>query len=503
MAVLRLVPAAGAPIQVDKDQAIVGREPACDVFVNDGSVSRRHARLERRGTAWFVVDQGSANGTYLDSQRVSDALLRPGQELRFGAVGFKVELPGEVPSAEGTIMAPAGGYVPAAPAAPPRPGAPPPPVVPPPGAPPQWPTSPAPAPPQWPGAPPPAPPAPPAPPRPVAPAPPPPAAAPPPRPMAPAAPPGPPPPRPSAPPPPPASTDTAPYKAQMRRGPRPAAPAADAPPPAKQGRGALFWTGMGCGGCLLVVVLGLGALVGFLYYSAKGPRDTVAAHLGSLRSGNVDAAYQLLSEPYRQQVTREAFAAFVARHPALNQYGDISYRNYSGEGSRATLGGFVTSAKGDRETATYTLVQEGGAWKISGIEVAADHPEAQQVQAVGGLRLEPIDLQKRAAGDTIEVRLSTNVAGFEVRPEGAQFGIDLAVDVETVGPDGLLVAALSRDDVQRFQRSTSLEKGAVAPLAVPLTLDRSLPEGSYTVRLRVRDRVGGAQVSQETQFTLP
>src|SRR6185503_15067594 len=159
MAVLRLVPNAGPPIQVDKDQAIVGREPACDVFVNDGSVSRRHARLERRGAAWFVVDQGSANGTYLDSQRVSDALLRPGQVVRFGAVAFKVELVGDVPSADGTLLAPAGGMAypaPPAPPPPPRPGAPPPPVAPPPGAPPQWPQAP-PAPPQWPASPPPPP----------------------------------------------------------------------------------------------------------------------------------------------------------------------------------------------------------------------------------------------------------------------------------------------------------------------------------------------------------
>src|SRR6185503_14341018 len=129
MAVLRLVPAAGAAIQIDKDQAIVGREPSCDVFVNDGSVSRRHARLERRGSAWFVVDQGSANGTYLESQRVSDALLRPGQELRFGAIPFKVELPGAMPTAEGTVLAPAGAYPPRAPQAPPRPMAAPPPVA--------------------------------------------------------------------------------------------------------------------------------------------------------------------------------------------------------------------------------------------------------------------------------------------------------------------------------------------------------------------------------------
>ena len=38
------------------------------------------------------MDQGSANGTFLDSQRVAEAILRTGQELRFGAVSFKVEM---------------------------------------------------------------------------------------------------------------------------------------------------------------------------------------------------------------------------------------------------------------------------------------------------------------------------------------------------------------------------------------------------------------------------
>ena len=501
MAVLRLVPAAGAAIQVEKDQAIVGREPACDVFVNDGSVSRRHARLERRGAAWFVVDQGSANGTYLDSQRVSDALLRPGQELRFGAVPFKVELLGGVPSAEGTVMAPAGGFGFPAPPAPPRPvappAAPPPmapprPATPPLAAPPPWGAPPPPGPPQWPGAPP-------APPRPGAPPPPAPMA--PPRPApAPAA-------RPSAPPP-PGHADTAPYQAgaPVRRGPRPprtAAAAAEAPPPGKQGRGALFWVGTGCGGCLLAVLLLVGGAIGLFYYAAKGPRDALVTHLENVKAGKVDAAYDGLSEPYKQAVSRPAFAAFVARHPALKDYGDIAYRNYSASGSRAVISGYVTSAKGERETASFALAQEGGHWKITGMEISADHPEAQQVQGPGGLRMDPVEVMKSAAGDTIEIRLGTNVAGFDVRPEGGQFGIDLAVDVETVGPDGLRMDALSRDDVQHFQRTTSMEKGAVAPIMVPLTLDKSLLEGVYTVRLKVRDRVSGGEVSQEAKFTLP
>src|SRR6187200_182814 len=89
---LRLVPASGTPIDVPRDQIIVGREPSCDIVLQDGSVSRKHARLEKQGEQWKVVDNGSANGTYIDGTRIAEQVLKNGQELRFGAVAFKVEL---------------------------------------------------------------------------------------------------------------------------------------------------------------------------------------------------------------------------------------------------------------------------------------------------------------------------------------------------------------------------------------------------------------------------
>jgi hypothetical protein len=278
---------------------------------------------------------------------------------------------------------------------------------------------------------------------------------------------------------------------------------AEAPPPGKQGRGALFWVGAGCGGCLLVLLVLGGIVGGVIYFKAKGPRDALVAHLGNVKAGKLDAAYDLLSEPYKQAVSRPAFAAFVARHPALKDYSDISYRSYNTDGQQALIGGYLDSAKGERETARFALVEENGHWKISGMEIAADRPEALQVEGPGGLRMDPVAVSKTSSGDTIDVQLATNVAGFDVRPEGGQFAIDLAVDVETLGPDGVRIDALSRDEVQRFQRTTTMEKGAVAPLTVPLTLDKTLPEGAYTVRLRVRDRVSGGVVAQEAQFTLP
>jgi hypothetical protein len=506
MAALRLLPAAGVPILVDKDQAIVGREPTCDVFVNDGSVSRRHARLERRGAAWFVVDQGSANGTYLDSQRVSDALLRPGQELRFGAVGFRVEVLGDAPAGEGTLLshgaspygaAPA---IPTAPPLPPRPGAPPPGPVPPPGAPPQWPSAPAaPRPPQQQQYTPPAPPV-------AAPA-----AAPPRAPSPGAAPPL---PRPAGPPPAPAvaggarvSPDTRPYRGgEAPRGPRPPRAVVEDAPPGKQGRGALFWGGVGCGGCLLAVLLLVAAGGSFFYFSAKGPRDAVKAQLEQIRAGQLEAAYARFAPAYRQQVSPEAFAAFVARHPALKSNADSTFMQLEVSGPSASLSGYLATASGEREVATYGLVKDGAEWRITHMEVASDRPEAHTAAAAAaatGVRMDSVEVDKRPIGTTVEVTISMNVSGFEVRQQGDQYAFDLALDVETVGPDGLLIDALTRADVQRYQRTTSMGNGAVFPLRTALTLDRTLPEGTYVVRLRVRDIFGGGQAQHEVNFTLP
>ena len=91
---LRLVPPVGAPIEVPGDRALVGRDPTADIVVNDPSVSRRHAIVERRPEGWAVFDQRSANGTWLDNVRIEQALLQPGQQLRLGAVSFEVQVPG-------------------------------------------------------------------------------------------------------------------------------------------------------------------------------------------------------------------------------------------------------------------------------------------------------------------------------------------------------------------------------------------------------------------------
>jgi predicted component of type VI protein secretion system len=97
MSILRLVPPVGGPIDVSGDRTLLGRDPSADLVVNDPSVSRRHALIERRPEGFVVLDQRSANGTFLNNQRVEQALLQGGQHLRLGAVSFEVRLPGGAP----------------------------------------------------------------------------------------------------------------------------------------------------------------------------------------------------------------------------------------------------------------------------------------------------------------------------------------------------------------------------------------------------------------------
>ena len=97
MSVLRLIPLKGEAIVVDADEALVGREANCNVVVSHPSVSRRHAVIKRKQDVFFVVDQGSANGTFVDSKRIVDGALKDGCVLRFGSASFKAEVRDELP----------------------------------------------------------------------------------------------------------------------------------------------------------------------------------------------------------------------------------------------------------------------------------------------------------------------------------------------------------------------------------------------------------------------
>ncbi len=61
-----------------------GRNPECTVFLDDVTVSRKHASIRATPDGYMVRDEGSLNGTYVNNERISSAILRSGDEVLIG-----------------------------------------------------------------------------------------------------------------------------------------------------------------------------------------------------------------------------------------------------------------------------------------------------------------------------------------------------------------------------------------------------------------------------------
>lgn len=77
-------PNAGARYVLDEGATTVGRHQESRIFLDDVTVSRRHAEFVRRGEAVTLNDSGSLNGTYVNGERVEKILLSPGDDLQIG-----------------------------------------------------------------------------------------------------------------------------------------------------------------------------------------------------------------------------------------------------------------------------------------------------------------------------------------------------------------------------------------------------------------------------------
>jgi pSer/pThr/pTyr-binding forkhead associated (FHA) protein len=77
-------PGAGSRYLLDQDLTVAGRHPDADIFLDDVTVSRKHAQFERKSDHFTVTDLGSMNGTYADGQRVEAQRLITGMEVMIG-----------------------------------------------------------------------------------------------------------------------------------------------------------------------------------------------------------------------------------------------------------------------------------------------------------------------------------------------------------------------------------------------------------------------------------
>ena len=77
-------PNAGSTFLLEGDETTVCRDTDSAVFLDDVTVSRKHAVVERHDDGWFVVDRGSLNGTYVNGEQVDRTKLTTGDEVQIG-----------------------------------------------------------------------------------------------------------------------------------------------------------------------------------------------------------------------------------------------------------------------------------------------------------------------------------------------------------------------------------------------------------------------------------
>jgi pSer/pThr/pTyr-binding forkhead associated (FHA) protein len=82
--VVRRGPNAGSRFLLDRPTTSAGRHPDSDIFLDDVTVSRRHAEFRRDSGEFVVVDVGSLNGTYVNREPVDTAVLANGDEVQIG-----------------------------------------------------------------------------------------------------------------------------------------------------------------------------------------------------------------------------------------------------------------------------------------------------------------------------------------------------------------------------------------------------------------------------------
>lgn len=77
-------PGAGSRFLLDSDLVAAGRHPDSEIFLDDVTVSRRHAEFRRDDATFTVRDAGSLNGTYVNRDRIDEVRLTDGDEVQIG-----------------------------------------------------------------------------------------------------------------------------------------------------------------------------------------------------------------------------------------------------------------------------------------------------------------------------------------------------------------------------------------------------------------------------------
>lgn len=98
---------AGLPIKpfpLQNRSNVIGRAEDADFQIDEMSISRKHARIDRTGDDWCLVDLDSHNGCFVNGQRIEKTILKPGDEILLGRIPLRFEVRGGTPGAGKTVI---------------------------------------------------------------------------------------------------------------------------------------------------------------------------------------------------------------------------------------------------------------------------------------------------------------------------------------------------------------------------------------------------------------
>ncbi len=90
----------------DKDTILIGRDPTCDIRIDNVGISRHHSRIERHGDTWVLMDLASGNGTFVKGKRITNYNLNSGDEINIWNYSLFFKTKGGAPK-PATAAAPA------------------------------------------------------------------------------------------------------------------------------------------------------------------------------------------------------------------------------------------------------------------------------------------------------------------------------------------------------------------------------------------------------------
>lgn len=313
-------------------------------------------------------------------------------------------------------------------------------------------------------------------------------------------------------------------------------PGAPPPPPPKK-EGIAKYILLAGAGCLILLGL-IGAIVFVVFKFTSGPVEVVNKKLAALRDGKLEEAYSMCSKEFQRSASLEVFRDYVDRYPILKNAEEFSSYNREVSNGVATLNGNIKGKDDSTVPAVYKLVKEEGTWKIlymnitAGPDVsqerrAAETPQVQQPQPTqenapigdqpdqqtpeptgqpaetSGHRISDLKLDKQTSGGIVTVKIEFQVLGFANDKSSGSARIHLIEDLETLDPQGNVVADLSQKAIKELAESGGYEEYTNANFTNTLTIPTSYPPGKYTAKISVHDRIADKSTDTSVEFEIP